>query len=59
MLDQGGIWVDANTFFLGKLDWVNRLYEIPYIYNRFFPDPDVVTFSFNQEFGGNKTQVWD
>lgn len=26
MLDQGGLWVDANTIFLGKLDWVNRLY---------------------------------
>jgi hypothetical protein len=39
MLDRGGLWVDANTMFLGKLDWVNKLFEIPYIYNRFFPDP--------------------
>lgn len=57
LLDHGGVWIDANSFFLGELSWIDRLYEEPYVYNRFFPDPDVVTFTKNYMYSGNKTVV--
>jgi len=32
--EHGGMWIDANSFLLGELNWINQLNFDPLVYNR-------------------------
>ena len=59
MYENGGIWTDANSYFLQSFKWVEDLYKLPGVYNRFFPNPNVIFFTQNVKFSGNKTKIYD
>jgi hypothetical protein len=41
------------------LSWVEHLYKTPGVYNRFFPNPNVLLFTKNRDYSGNKTKIFD
>jgi hypothetical protein len=59
MYEHGGAWMDVGSFFVQDLSWVDRLYELPNVFNRFFPDPEIVLFTKNKDYSGNKTKIFD
>jgi len=59
MYEHGGAWIDVGSFFVQDLGWIDRLYELPNVYNRFFPDPDILLFTKNIDYSGNKTKIFD
>lgn len=59
MYEHGGVWIDAGSFFVQNLSWIDRLYELPNVYNRFFSNPQIVLFTKNIHYSGNKTKVFD
>lgn len=57
--DNGGMWLDTNSFFLGDFSWIDHLDTYPLVYNRVSSRPEFLSFSHNKDFGGNKTNVTD
>lgn len=53
------MWLDANSFFTNDLAWIDNIEKELSPYNRISKDPDLITFTYNSMFGGNKTRVID
>ena len=34
LAERGGMWLDTNSFLLGKLSWVEHIDESPFVYNK-------------------------
>lgn len=58
LYENGGMWLDTNSFFVSDLSWIEHIDEETMPYNRIRSNPDVITFTFSQ-YGGNKTRVVD
>ena len=41
------------------MTWVENLYKTPGVYNRFFPNPNVLLFTKNRDYSANKTKIYD
>lgn len=50
LLKYGGMWMDANSFFIEKLDWVNDIKNQPHFYNKVGDQPDVILGSYTSGF---------
>jgi hypothetical protein len=59
MYENGGIWADAHTILTSDFSWVENLYKYSGVYNRFHPNPEVVFFTKNKNYSGNKTRLYD
>jgi hypothetical protein len=59
LIEHGGMWLDANSFFLGNLSWIDNLSEQELVYNKITSSPEVLTFTYNELMGGNKSTVLD
>lgn len=59
LYENGGMWLDTNSFFVRDLNWIENIEKETTPYNRISNDPDVITFTYNELFGGNKSRVID
>lgn len=57
--ENGGMWLDTNSFFLGNFSWLDDLASQKWVQNRITPQPEVITFSLSTVMGGNTTIVYD
>lgn len=59
LYENGGMWLDTNSFFVNNLNWIDNIDKELSPYNRIRNDPDIITFTYNDLYGGNKTRVID
>jgi hypothetical protein len=57
--ENGGMWVDTNTFFLGNFSWIENIAKEKWVINRASSEPEVITFSLSTVMGGNTTIIHD
>lgn len=53
------MWLDANSFFVRDLNWVQNLNNDSSVYNKVVDDPEIIMFTYNWLFGANRTIVFD
>jgi hypothetical protein len=53
------MWLDTNSFFVDRFTWIENIEKETSVYNKLRSDPDIVTFTYNNLYGGNKTRVID
>jgi len=58
MYENGGMWLDSNSFFINDFSWIENIQKEASIINRIGTYPDHLAFTFHP-YGGNKTKVWD
>lgn len=42
LLKYGGMWVDANSFFIEDFSWLDSLKDQPFIYHKYGNYPEVI-----------------
>lgn len=57
--DNGGMWVDISSVFFRDLSWVESLEQLGLVDNSLARQPEVLLFSTDIFYGGNKTVVFD
>lgn len=57
--ENGGMWIDTNSFFLGNFSWLDDIASQQWVQNRITAQPEVITFSLSTVMGGNTTTVYD
>ena len=57
--ENGGMWLDTNSFFLGDFQWLDDIAQQKWVANRLTPQPEMITFSLSTVMGGNTTTVYD
>lgn len=53
------MWLDTNSFFVQGLDWIEQIDKQRAVYNKLTAEPEMIMFSFNDKYGGNRTIVYD
>lgn len=51
------MWLDTNSFLVNELTWIQNIDKQTTAFNRISSDPDLITFTYDALFGGNKTRV--
>lgn len=51
--------MDANSFFLRNLSWIEGIDQEEGVYNKLSSEPEMIMFTFNERYGGNKSIVFD
>lgn len=59
VFENGGMWIDTNSFFLGNFSWLDNIKQEKWVINRITPEPEMITFSLSTVMGGNTTTVYD
>jgi len=39
LYENGGMWLDTNSFFIGNLSWINNLDKEEHVYNKIGSEP--------------------
>ncbi len=56
---NGGMWIDTNSFFLGNFSWIENITKEKWVENKLTPQPEIITFSLSSVMGGNQTIIHD
>ena len=58
LYENGGMWIDANSFFMDAFNWIEKLDLQAGLVNKIGEYPDYFGFTY-AAYGGNKTKILD
>lgn len=47
LYDHGGVWMDANSFFVRDLSWIEQIDQQKGVYNKLTTEPEMIMFTYN------------